>query len=103
MRMSTALQLGSISISESEFFAQDTLVVISPTFRHPAIRFISVRISYKYISFTLNKSNYVKGTFGPFEPYIPVPVPLWLAVDLKKKEKCSIDIPEWLSVGTIIK
>jgi hypothetical protein len=43
-----------------------------------------------------------QGDFGPFEPYIPTSVPLWLAVTLKKKEKCSIEIPEWLSVGMMV-
>jgi hypothetical protein len=28
-------------------------------------------------------------------------VPLWLAVTLRKKEKCSIVIPDWLSVGRV--
>ena len=41
-RMSTTLELGSTSVSESDFLAQDTLITISPTFNHPMLRFISV-------------------------------------------------------------
>lgn len=42
----------------------------------------------------------IQGSFGPFEPYVPVAVPLWLAISLRKKDKCRIIIPDWMSVGT---
>jgi hypothetical protein len=35
-------KIGGISVSESEFLAQETLISISPTFRHPILKFISV-------------------------------------------------------------
>lgn len=41
----------------------------------------------------------VQGDFGPFRPQIATQAPLWLAVALKKRGKCTIRAPEWMSVG----
>lgn len=38
--------------------------------------------------------------FGPFVPPQKAKVPLWFALQLKKKRKCRIVVPNWLSVGT---
>lgn len=40
-----------------------------------------------------------QGTYGPFRPPLRVKVPLWLAITLKKKQKCSIQPPDWMDVG----
>ncbi len=40
----------------------------------------------------------LQGNFGPFEEKIEVKVPLWLAISLKQKEKCTIVVPDWLTV-----
>ncbi|MCD7464497.1 DNA replication protein psf2 [Datura stramonium] len=42
--------------------------------------------------------NLISGDFGPFRPQIAAQVPLWLAVALKKRGKCTIRPPEWMSV-----
>ncbi|GMP29302.1 hypothetical protein CsSME_00004466 [Camellia sinensis var. sinensis] len=42
--------------------------------------------------------NLICGDFGPFHPQIATQVPLWLAVALKKRGKCTIRPPEWMSV-----
>jgi hypothetical protein len=39
--------------------------------------------------------------YGPFKPNFPTEVPLWLAIDLKRKKRCKIQPPAWLSVGMI--
>lgn len=44
----------------------------------------------------------LQGDFGPFLPQIATHVPLWLAVALKKRGKCTIRLPEWMSVGEFI-
>lgn len=36
------------------------------------------------------------GTFGPFNPPWPTEVPLWIALDLRKRKKCTIRPPAWL-------
>lgn len=41
----------------------------------------------------------LQGAFGPFRPQIQATVPIWLAVLLKKRGKCSVQPPEWMSVG----
>lgn len=41
----------------------------------------------------------LQGDFGPFYPQIPVKVPLWLAAALKKRGKCTIRPPQWMSIG----
>ncbi|ORX75537.1 DNA replication complex GINS protein PSF2 [Anaeromyces robustus] len=45
----------------------------------------------------------LEGTYGPFRPPITIKVPLWLAVTLKKKHKCSIQPPKWLNIDTLKK
>lgn len=39
--------------------------------------------------------------YGPFRPQIPVGVPLWLAMILKKQGKCNVVPPRWLDVTTL--
>lgn len=39
--------------------------------------------------------------YGPFRPQIPVGVPFWLAMILKKQGKCNVIPPGWLDVTTI--
>lgn len=41
----------------------------------------------------------VQGDLGPFNPGLPVDVPVWLALNLKQRQKCRIVPPEWMDVG----
>lgn len=52
-----------------------------------------LRINLKCINF------HKKGIWGPFKPPSKSKVPLWLALDLKRRKRCSIVTPDWLSVG----
>ncbi|KAL6604973.1 DNA replication complex GINS protein PSF2 [Neocallimastix sp. 'constans'] len=45
----------------------------------------------------------LEGTYGPFRPPITIKVPLWLAVTLKNKHKCSIQPPKWLNIEMLKK
>lgn len=38
----------------------------------------------------------LQGHYGPFQPNIPIDVPLWLGLALHKRRKCRIQPPEWL-------
>ncbi|VDK56096.1 unnamed protein product, partial [Anisakis simplex] len=38
---------------------------------------------------------------GPFEASVPVSVPIWIAVHFKKRRKCQIVAPDWLSVDKL--
>ena len=38
------------------------------------------------------------GDVGPFKPGLPVSVPLWLAVNLRQRQRCRLVTPGWLQV-----
>lgn len=44
-----------------------------------------------------------QGDLGPFNPGLQVDVPVWLALNLKQRQKCRIVPPEWMDVGKIHK
>lgn len=67
---------------EVEFQAEDELVSVVPRFKHDPFHFIS-------------------GTFGPFVPNTAVEVPLWFAVTLRKRSRCTIAPPEWLELQAL--
>jgi len=68
---------GSLSASQMEFLAEDELVTVFPNFKMPELFFI-------------------KGSVGPFHPGVPIAIPVWLAIVLKKRKKCKIQPPDWL-------
>lgn len=68
------------SAAEIEFFAEDTSIKILPKFSNDVFQLIS-------------------GAVGPFRPSHPTEVPLWLAVMLRKRNKCTIMVPDWLQPG----
>ncbi|KAJ6986497.1 DNA replication complex GINS protein PSF2-like isoform X1 [Populus alba x Populus x berolinensis] len=67
------------SPGEIEFMAGDELVEIVPNLRMDSLYFI-------------------RGDYGPFHPQLAAQVPLWLAVALKKRGKCTIRPPQWMSI-----
>ncbi|KAK3163145.1 hypothetical protein QOZ80_1BG0098200 [Eleusine coracana subsp. coracana] len=71
--------LSIFSPSEVEFLAEDEIVEIVPNIRMDAL-------------------NMICGDFGPFFPQILSKVPLWLALALKKRGKCTIRTLEWMTV-----
>uniref|UniRef100_A0ABI7WGR4 DNA replication complex GINS protein PSF2 n=1 Tax=Felis catus TaxID=9685 RepID=A0ABI7WGR4_FELCA len=66
--------------AEVEFLAEKELVTIIP-------------------NFSLDKIYLIGGDLGPFNPGLPVEVPLWLAINLKQRQKCRLIPPEWMDVG----
>lgn len=52
---------------------------------------------------SLDRVRLLSGTYGPFQPPAHATVPLWLAFSLRKKRKCVIVPPEWLSIGKCIR
>jgi GINS complex subunit 2 len=68
--------------AECEFFAEASLIEIVPNFRMDTLSFIS-------------------GNFGPFVPGVALRVPLWLAIYLKKRQRCLIVAPGWLDLATL--
>ncbi|GFQ01975.1 DNA replication complex gins protein psf2 [Phtheirospermum japonicum] len=72
----------AFSAAELEFLAEDEVIEIVPNMR-------------------MDPLNFISGDFGPFRPQIATEVPLWLAVALKKRGKCTIRAPEWMSVDKL--
>ncbi|XP_013779274.1 DNA replication complex GINS protein PSF2-like [Limulus polyphemus] len=72
------LGVGIMSPAEVEFLAEKELVTIFPNFSHGKIYLIS-------------------GDVGPFVPSLPVQVPLWLAVNLKQRQKCRLLPLDWMN------
>ncbi|KAI8480336.1 DNA replication complex GINS protein PSF2 [Branchiostoma belcheri] len=65
--------------SEVEFLAEKEMVHIVP-------------------NFSLDKIYLIGGDIGPFNPGLPVQIPLWMAINLKQRQKCRIQPPDWMDV-----
>jgi GINS complex subunit 2 len=70
------------SMSEMEFYAENRLITIKPNFSGEEMQLIS-------------------GTFGPFRPAVAIEVPIWLAIHLKKQQKCTIIPPPWMDMEVL--
>lgn len=70
------------ALLRAEFLAEDELIEINPMVRTSLI-------------------TLVRGTYGPFEPSITTVVPLWLALALKKVQRCKILPPSWLKASAV--
>ncbi|XP_054627704.1 DNA replication complex GINS protein PSF2 [Dunckerocampus dactyliophorus] len=65
--------------SEVEFLAEKEMVKIIP-------------------NFNLDKLYLIGGDLGPFNPGLPMDVPVWLALNLKQRQKCRVVPPDWMDV-----
>ncbi|XP_071958872.1 DNA replication complex GINS protein PSF2-like [Antedon mediterranea] len=68
-----------MDVSDVEFQAVEELISVVPNFSHDKLYLIS-------------------GEIGPFNPGLPVNVPLWMAMNLKQRRKCRIQAPEWMDI-----
>ena len=75
-------RLGKLSLSDLELFAEDEMIEIVS-------------------SVNMSKLRMISGEYGPFEPMERASVPLWLALVLKRNNKCRIVIPQWMSVENL--
>lgn len=70
-----------------------------PVLSHGEVEFLAEHEAVEILpNFQENKLFFLTGDFGPFNPGMPVNVPIWLAVTLKQRNKCKIHCPDWLSV-----
>lgn len=61
------------------------------------VEFLAEREPVKIVpNFTQDKIYLISGDIGPFTAGLPVSVPLWLAVNLKQRQKCRILPPDWM-------
>ncbi|XP_065064277.1 DNA replication complex GINS protein PSF2-like [Rhopilema esculentum] len=65
--------------AEAEFIAEKEIITIIPNFKGSKLFLLSCDI-------------------GPFKPGIPTNVPVWVAMNLKQRQKCRLSPPDWLSV-----
>lgn len=61
-----------------DFLAEDELIEVVPNFKYEHVLHL------------------ICGDFGPFHPSIPTQVPLWMALNLHRQQKCKIVLPEWV-------
>lgn len=52
-------------------------------------------------NFTIDPIHLISGSIGPFKAGLPVHVPLWLAIHMKKQQKCRIVPPTWMEVDLL--
>lgn len=74
----------SFTPGEIEFIAGDEKITIIPKVKMPRMKCI-------------------QGNVGPFQPPLPVEVPVWLSLIMKKNNKCTIVCPDWLTVENLKK
>ncbi|CAH1270361.1 DNA replication complex GINS protein PSF2-like [Branchiostoma lanceolatum] len=65
--------------AEVEFLAEKEMVHIVP-------------------NFSMDRMYLIGGDIGPFNPGLPVQIPLWMAINLKQRQKCRIQPPDWMDV-----
>merc|ERR1712217_35135 len=71
-----------LNYEDLEFFTEDESIEILP-------------------KFSINGSSLIvlsSGTYGPFYPKTKVSVPLWLALSLRRENKCATVIPHWMNI-----
>ncbi|KAF7464245.1 Hypothetical predicted protein [Marmota monax] len=100
--------------AEVEFLAEKELVTIIPNFSLDKIYLIGVRPragagrggaagSAGPVLRRALTAVALQGDLGPFSPGLPVAVPLWLAVNLKQRQKCRLLPAEWMDVEKLEK
>ena len=68
------LGLSEYSFRDLEFFTEEEKLTIEPLFTFQAVELMELKV-------------------GPFRAQKPIEVPLWLAIFLKERKKCKINIP----------
>eukprot|EP00798_Chlamydomonas_sp_ICE-L_P030621 gene30621-35632_t len=74
-----------VTPEELEFFAEQEKITIIPNFSLEGGSSI----------------HCIGGSYGPFQPNMPIEVPLWLALMLHRRKKCRIRSPEWMSTENL--
>lgn len=69
--------------SEIEFIAEKSNIEIIPKFNLDGV------------------IHLISGDIGPFRAGLPLIVPLWLALNLRQRNKCRILTPDWMDVDKL--
>ena len=66
------------------------------------IEFLAERDLIKIVpNFNSSRLYLLEGDVGPFNAGLPVEAPVWIAIDLRKRQKCRILQPEWMDVDLL--
>lgn len=79
---------------EIEFIGEKLSIGIIPNFNFDPIHLIQSTIGKVILCFIELVVNF--SFLGPFRAGLPMHVPLWLAVHMKKQQKCRIVPPTWM-------
>ena len=70
-----------------------------PTMDPAEIEFLAEKDMVKIVpNFTSNTLYLLEGDIGPFNAGLPLEVPIWLATDLRQRQKCRILQPDWMDI-----
>ena len=66
------------------------------------IEFLAERHTVKIVpNFTSNILYLLEGDVGPFNAGLTLDVPIWLATDLRQRQKCRVLQPEWMDIEVL--
>ena len=66
------------------------------------IEFLAERDTVKIVpNFTSNILYLLEGEVGPFNAGLTLEVPIWLATDLRQRQKCRVLQPEWMVIDIL--
>ena len=66
------------------------------------IEFLAERDTVKIVpNFTSNILCLLEGDVGPFNAGLTLEVPIWLATDLRQRQKCRVLQPEWMVIDIL--
>lgn len=77
--------------AELEFFAEEEKITIIP----------KITTSQCDADGRPGYLQLLSGVCGKFEPNKPVDVPLWLALELRKRNQCEIKLPPWMHLSRL--
>ena len=66
------------------------------------IEFLAEKYTVKIVpNFTSNILYLLEGDVGPFNAGLSLEVPIWLATDLRQRQKCRILQPDWMDIDIL--
>lgn len=93
------------TLPQIEFFAEDELVTIVPNFSFETVNSMLLGLEVCCMYWPLSTCTVIhtqQGVrYGPFRPNTATDVPLWLAIALKRRNRCEILKPMWLEVEVL--
>ena len=76
--------LNGFTGSEMEFMCEEEFVSVIPNFSQDPIPLLGA-----------------SQPIGPFKPPVPIQIPLWMAITLKKQRKVQIELPPWMRLDAL--